>query len=240
MCTLTIIVGAPGEFTLGFNRDEKPSRHEGAPIVRGTARRYIAPSDLASGGSWIAANDAGLAVALLNRSAPVVDDADAGASRGLLVPRVAECSHLAEIATAIGEIAPSIGRGFRLIATDGESVLEAVGSGRRCEVSIEPLHGPFLRASSGLGDHLVEPPRGELFAATVGTARLPELPDAQRAFHHHRWDDRRQLSVLMDRDGARTVSQSFVRVDRTRVVLTHALREGDSFATPSILELPRT
>lgn len=242
MCTLSIIVTAPGEFTLGFNRDEKPGREEGAPAVRGDRRRYIAPIDLATGGTWIAVGASGLAFALLNRSEPRVPDAEAGLSRGRIVPAVAECADLASIARELAALAPAVARGFRLIATDGEAVLEAIGSGGAVAVSVEPLRRPYLRASSGLGDHLVQPPRAELFEACVVAAAsdAAALPAAQQAFHGHRWNDRRHLSVLMDRGEARTVSRTFVRVDRARVELTHALRTGDGFAAATTHELERT
>lgn len=234
MCTLSIIVTAPGGFSLGFNRDEKPGRAEGAPTTRGERCRYLAPADLASGGTWIAVNQSGFAFALLNRSEPRVPDAEAGLSRGRIVPAVAECADFAAIERGITALAPAVARGFRLIATDGETVLEAVGSGGGVAVSVEPLRRPYMRASSGLGDHLVQPPRAELFeACVVAAAHASEataLSAAQQAFHRHRWDDRRHLSVLMDRGEARTVSQTFVRVDDARVELTHMRRDHDGFA----------
>ena len=239
MCTLSIIVTAPGEFALGFNRDEKPGRNEGAPAVRGVNRRYLAPTDLASGGTWIAVNDAGVAFALLNRSEPRVDDAAAGLSRGRIVPAVAECVDLADIGRGLHAIAPSVARGFVLLATDGASVLEGVGTGGRVEISITALARPFMRASSGLGDHLVQPPRTALFDSLVATAEPRMLCEVQRDFHLHRWSDRRHLSVLMDRGEARTVSQTFVRVDRARAELTHAVRTGDGFAAATTHGLAR-
>ncbi|MEY4119058.1 MAG: hypothetical protein RLZZ116_2386 [Planctomycetota bacterium] len=239
MCTLSIIVTALGEFTLGFNRDEKPRRDEGAPTTRGARRSYIAPIDLASGGTWIAVNDAGIAFALLNRSEPRVGDAAAGLSRGRIVPSVAECGDFAEIERELRAIASAFSRGFVFVATDGHSVLEGVGTGGRVEIAVSPLHRPFMRASSGLGDHLVQPPRAELFEARVAAAEAVSLPEAQRDFHAHCWGDRRHLSVLMDRGEARTVSQTFVRVDRARVELVHALRVGEGFAAASTHGLAR-
>ena len=239
MCTLSIIVTAPGEFTVGFNRDEKPRRDEGAPAARGARRRYLAPVDLASGGTWIAVNDAGIAFAILNRSEPRVGDAAAGLSRGRIVPSVAECGDFAEIERELRAIAPAVARGFVLVATDGRSVLEGVGTGGRVEVAVRPLQRPYMRASSGLGDHLVQPPRAELFEARVAAAASSALAEAQREFHRHRWSDRRHLSVLMDRGEARTVSQTFVRIDRMRAELVHAVRAGDGFAAATTHELAR-
>ena len=239
MCTLSIIVTAPGEFTLGFNRDEKPHRDEGAPVALGARRRFLAPIDLSSGGTWIAVNEKGVAFALLNRSEPPVSDADAGLSRGRIVPSVAECGDFAEIERELRAIAPGVARGFVLVATDGESVLEGVGAGRRIETSVRPLRRPYMRASSGLGDHLVQPPRAELFEARVASSEPVALPEAQRAFHLHRWSDRPHLSVLMDRGEARTVSQTFVRVDRACAELLHAARAGDGFAPATRHRLAR-
>jgi len=251
MCTLTIIAPAPGAFVLAFNRDEHPTRAELPPSVRpplalppsthGPSRRFIAPTDGLAGGTWIAVNDAGLAFALLNRNEPGIPDGRTdGTTRGSIVPALADAAALDEVASRLDALAARVTRGFRLVATDGVSVLEAVGGAGQASISRAPLGAPFLRTSSGLGDDLVRGPRAELFAQCVAPAAPAERTDAQRRFHLHRWPDRAPLSVLMDRDGARTVSHTRIEVDAVRVRLAHALRDGDDgFGPEHALELDR-
>lgn len=244
MCTLTIIVPERsqegGRFILGFNRDEHPQRAELAPAVLGDGRRFLSPRDADEGGSWIAVNDAGIALALLNRNEPGLPDRSvAGTSRGTLVPELAPLGSLDEIRAGVEQLARGIARGFRLVATDGARVLDALGGAHAIETSLAPLVRPVIRTSSGLGDALVREPRTELFQSTVGQAPAGALAAAQRAFHAHFWSDRRHLSVLMDRGVARTVSQTFIAVEPTSVRLSHALRGESGFLDAVHLERPR-
>jgi hypothetical protein len=71
-----------------------------------------------------------------------------------------------------------------------------------------PAKVPMCYVSSGLGDSKVGV-RLELFDTTL---RRQATPEAQRAFHHHRWAERPEVSVLMSRRGARTVSITTVEV----------------------------
>lgn len=244
MCTLTIIAPEPRRFVLGFNRDEHPQRAELPPGFLATApgapRRAIAPRDADEGGSWIAVNDAGIALALLNRNEPGLPDrTTAGTSRGTLVPALAPLGSLDEIRDEVARLALGIGRGFRLVATDGARVLEAIGGAHTAQTSIEPLARPVIRASSGLGDLLVREPRSELFQATVAQVPRDAQAAAQRAFHQHHWPERRHLSVLMERGAARTVSQTFIEVSPGLVRFSHALRAESGFLPATNLELAR-
>ncbi len=241
MCTLSIIpttedssnarATSRATFRLAFNRDEQRARALGTPpaIVFVGNRRAIYPSDPDAGGTWIAVNDAGIAVAILNRNEHGVPDGrSAGLSRGLIIPRLLLSGSLREIGENTEKIALTVARGFRLIATDGHHVLEVIGGNHRSETTLEPCMRPFIRASSGLGDELVRTPRTELFEGTVVRAPRGALIEAQDAFHTHAWPDRRHLSVRMDRAEARSVSQTIIAVSATRVEVSHAPREGDA------------
>ncbi|MGB0332699.1 MAG: NRDE family protein [Planctomycetota bacterium] len=98
MCTLTWTrhrgeaIGPDG-YRLWFNRDELRARgREVPPHVKQTAGglRYIAPADSDAGGTWIAANELGITVALLNgyRSSRG-EPRDGWTSRGHLVRELA-------------------------------------------------------------------------------------------------------------------------------------------------------
>ena len=66
MCTLTIFPLGNGNHRLAFNRDEARSRAAATPPRRGYYgdREALLPIDPAGRGTWIAVNDAGLAMAL--------------------------------------------------------------------------------------------------------------------------------------------------------------------------------
>src|SRR6478672_3947680 len=112
MCTLSAIrLPACNGLRVVFNRDELRSRPEALPPVvrKFGARTAVMPIDPQSDGTWIAANDAGLIFALLNRSLRrragfglhVVDEprnmqaeACTPISRGVIVPALLHCSTL--------------------------------------------------------------------------------------------------------------------------------------------------
>ena len=68
MCTVSWKSSLQGGYQLFFNRDEQRSRPRAIPPKRFSkqGRRYIAPIDEKSGGSWIAVNDLGICAFLLN------------------------------------------------------------------------------------------------------------------------------------------------------------------------------
>lgn len=256
MCTLSIIPTtetAPNArtvsratFRLVFNRDEQRTRALGTPIAAVVAgsRRAIHPSDPDGGGTWIAVNDAGIAVAILNRNEHEIPDGRGeGVSRGLIIPHLLSSGSLQEVAQNTEKVARTVARGFRLIATDGRHVLEVIGGNHRCETALEPFMRPFVRASSGLGDELVRTPRTELFEGIVVRAPCDARADAQAAFHNHAWPDRRHLSVRMDRAEARSVSQTLINVTQHEIVMQYAPRAGESahdgFAPVQTLVLAR-
>ena len=66
MCTLTVVTGSD-TYRMAMNRDEKTARGAGTPLetYEFDGTRAIYPTD-GVGGTWIAANDRGVALALLN------------------------------------------------------------------------------------------------------------------------------------------------------------------------------
>ena len=96
---------------------------------------------------------------------------------------------------------------------------------------------PVLFTSSGLGDHLVEGVRRELFDGFF--AGPPETWEAaQDAFHRHRWPGRGHLSVNMTRATARTVSFARVDVGPAGVAFAYHPAAPDRPAETVAVELP--
>ncbi|VAX42200.1 hypothetical protein MNBD_PLANCTO03-2192 [hydrothermal vent metagenome] len=219
MCTVTVIQLEGGGFRLVTNRDESPDRpaaslpewHEG---VGGGDIRAIWPTDGLAGGTWVAAGEQGLTLTLLNGNLgnrAILPDPTRRQSRGILIPRLigspdALTAHKALSGFELDRFDP-----FRLVAADaaaGLRIVESFWDGRSLQTTdLGP--GPACFASSGLGDEQVQP-RIPLFAELVVAAGA--TPAAQDRFHRHQWPDRLEISVLMERAEARTVSITGVEV----------------------------
>ena len=114
MCTVTFVPKADG-FLLAMNRDDAYSRAETTPPLVHTLddSRALFPSEI-NGGTWIAANDSGLAFCLLNWNRPVL--AAKTRSRGEIIPAIAHATSLEQLAVLMHQV-PSDGlHPFRLIA----------------------------------------------------------------------------------------------------------------------------
>ena len=225
MCTVSLIETG-GLLRLVANRDEQRSRARALPprIVELDGVSAVVPIDPLSGGTWIAANEHGLAVALLNLNPPSWKSQFLPPrSRGEIVPRLAACATIeAALALAraldVENYAP-----FRLVCAtrfSAAEIIPAAGLARQF-----PVNRPLMFTSSGLGDEQVETPRRELFGKIV-TAADPAMQDR---FHSHEWSDRRHLSVMMSREDACTVSRTTVELGPDRLMLVYSsLPDGET------------
>ncbi len=220
MCTVSVIPLPGAGFRLVTNRDESRGRAAADPPEwRGPPTlpvRALWPTDTHAGGTWVAAAETGLALALLNVNVPGAESATPRAgrrSRGLLIPSLIDARSTAEAADRLAAADLVRFDPFRLVAVqpDAEGVprsLDARWDGEHLHLT---AHGQaaICFASSGLGDEVVLP-RLPLFEELVVSSG--PTPDAQDAFHAHRWPHRPEISVLMSRDAARTVSVTAVEV----------------------------
>lgn len=223
MCTVTL-VPAPDGVRLACNRDERRERAAALPPAthRLGDRIAVFPVDPVGGGTWIGINDAGLAVALLNRTPaePVHPAPRPRRSRGLIVPHLLECASTAEAVARAHAIDPQDHELFRLVivsAADGWLVTSD-GVGAWCE-RLDVSH-PVIVTSSSLGDHLVYPPRARLFHAFLRAQREDRVA-AQERVHDHQWPSHPEMSVRMARADARTVSRTFVTLVPGRARMTY-------------------
>ncbi len=223
MCTLSVIAGAAG-LSVIMNRDEQRTRPPALPPAWRTlpsGTRAIWPTDPAGGGTWIAASTRGLICALLNGNPdtppPRLDPAHER-SRGSIIPVVIDSPDAAATANAVASLDLGAFRPFRFVAMqrahEGRAapaalVIDLVWNGLALARTDRTTPAACF-TSSGLGDALVAC-RLPLFDELV--ARHPTLP-AQTAFHAHRWPEpsRSNVSVLMSRADARTVSVCTVRL----------------------------
>jgi len=226
MCTLTILPYQGGGFRMGCNRDESRQRPEALPpqLRRFGDRSAVMPIDSVSDGTWIAVNDAGLVMTLLNYypPGPPIPKRPDQASRGTIIPSLLNHASARSAATAASKLDPARYPPFRLLLGDFEEVIELQHDPRGIrERSRSPLDAqPFLFVSSGLGDEIVESPRRALFEEWFAGDPNDALA-TQDAFHSHVWPDRPHLSVCMSRPEARTVSYTVIELRLTEAVMSY-------------------
>jgi hypothetical protein len=235
MCTMTWL-REPGGYQVFFNRDERRTRRPARPPA-GSSRegvRYLAPADGDFGGTWLAVNELGVTLALLNGYLGADDrPAEPGAgfiSRGLLASALAGSRSVgaalerleAPQRTGLGG-AGGLAR-YRsfllvLLEPDRPAALATWSGGRlTVERSIDQLQ-PLV--SSSFDTAAVREERQRLFAAQEP---VPGRPPEERhlAFHASHRPSRGPYSPCMHRPEARTVSFSHVRVSPGEVVFAYA------------------
>ena len=226
-------------FRLVTNRDENRLRAAAAPprwldVGEGgrlgpesPVGRLLCPTDAAAGGTWVGVTDRGLALCLLNgnpRPYPVLPPAERLMSRGAIVPMLSGEPDAAAVAAAVGRLDLERFAPFALLAVDlpeggvtpRPPRVMRVQWDRR-ELSLMEYPGvPVCAVSSGLGDERVMPRLG-LFERLIGPGEgAGARAEAQDRFHRHVWRDRPEISVLMSRSDARTVSITTVEVVAAR------------------------
>jgi Transport and Golgi organisation 2 len=223
MCTVSVI-SVPGLLRLVSNRDEQRSRPAALPptLTRAGDLQVLSPTDPTSRGTWIACNQLGLTIALLNVNPPEGAGGVPPRSRGGIIPMLIRGRSLGDVAKLAAAIDHEEFAPFRLVAIHpGENeVLEVApvsGSVRRL-----PLTMPQMFTSSGLGDHHVEGPRRQLFERTVLAGGSGELRARQDRFHAHRWRDSLAVSVHMSRADAWTVSRTAIEIGGAEILMSYA------------------
>ncbi|MCA9292501.1 MAG: NRDE family protein [Phycisphaerales bacterium] len=219
MCTVTIISLPGGGRRLVSNRDELRARPDAIPpeaqVIDGV--RVLAPRDPLGGGTWVAGNDRGLAMTLLNlNERPRAGMPPGRISRGGIVRHASGANTAHEAMAAAAELDLDGMLPFRFVVVQGDIVLEGRWDQRRFDVlehtlecGVEGAPGTACFTSSGLGDALVTP---RLALWRQWSETQPVTVALQDKFHGHRWSDRLSISVHMERTDARTVSTTAVNV----------------------------
>lgn len=237
MCTVSIIT-TPAGFRVVVNRDEerdRPPAHEPRWRDLREGVRAIWPVDPLGGGTWVGACMRGesragagaassLVLCLLNGNPeprPVRPDARTVLSRGVIIPALLSCDgaeraiHDAQ-AMELDRFPP-----FRLVGVDLDEqgrtrVVDLEWNGRDARTSWSDGRAACF-VSSGLGDRCVAV-RLPLFEQMV---RSSPSAVSQDRFHAHRWPERPELSVLMSRSAARTVSRTIVEATPNGVHMSY-------------------
>ncbi len=230
MCTVTVVPLDDG-FRLRCNRDERRDRPTAtSPVLHRLGRRLaVFPVDPTSQGTWVGVNDVGLTIALLNRSGDPSGslEPEPRVSRGCIIPALLACGSLDEALERCATVdVESFGR-FRLLIIESTTVAIVTSDSRVLARELVSLSRPVMETSSSLGDDLVEGPRRRLFKRLFDQDQSTWLR-AQRQFHHHQWRTRPEISVVMERADASTVSETVIDVRLQAIdVSYHATDSND-------------
>jgi hypothetical protein len=221
MCTLTFIP-KPGGYLIGMNRDE--NRLRAAALLPFVSDREgleaVYPREAATGGTWIAANAAGAAIAILNQNRGP-EAGDKLRSRGTLIPEVIHAGNMKEVVRAVEKsdhtgMLPFLAAGFfpqqQVIVEwrwDGASLKSRPWTWRR--------HHWF---SSGISDSLAAQVRGA-FCQTAWQRRDAGSLDWMRGIHASHTPVRGSFSLCVHRPEAASVSYTEIAYDGRDVRLRY-------------------
>ena len=219
MCTVSWIHDKDG-YQLLCNRDEKLTRkpaQEPRLDVRNDTR-FLAPVDGNFGGTWIAANEFGVSLCLLN--GPTSRSARATRSRGLLVLDLIPLSSIAAVSENVRMADLSVYAPFTLAALEpGKPAKVIAWDGSQTTIG-EHAESHFMLTSSSFDTEAVCKARTEEYVrASRGVVNTDVLLD----FHRSHTPARSAYSTCMHLADAKTVSFSRIRV---------AQRQMDFFYDP--------
>jgi hypothetical protein len=233
MCTVTVVPfhdGFDSGLRIACNRDESIDRPAAMPPrLRDFGNRSaILPIDPVSDGTWIAVNDAGLAMVLLNRN-PASEKNGRPAphpSRGTIIPSLLHCDDIHRAKRLACKLVTTSIAPFRLILVgQGEVVEVSVVRSQLRLVERKHVDSPMMFTSSGLGDELVDGPRRQLFQEWFQAE--DDWVNQQNGFHRHSWPGQEHVSVCMRRSDARTVSYTVIELRGESASMTYAPQTPD-------------
>jgi len=232
MCTVSYLPLPGAGYLLGTNRDERHQRRPAlSPSLRDLGgRKALAPTDADAGGTWVALDERGRCLCLLNGDRPSATALPpTPRSRGLLVlellhnPGVDAVTETLRAKRASGELPY---RSFKLLSVEAEPITRArLLEWDGADLSSVDLDGASLVVSSTYETDAVTAQRSKWFAEWVASTDSTDLDACTRdliAWHagHGPADaDGDAYSVCMHRDDAHTVSQTLVlaTADRLRM-----------------------
>lgn len=214
MCTVTWLRTRHG-YRVFFNRDELADRKPaGVPqFLTASGVRWLASIDGEAGGTWLAVNELGFTVGIINRYLPDDEEPRDPLSRGLLVTGLVDAPSVAVALARLRSTDLSRYRGFRILLMDEQGATVLVTWDQRAlEVSEPDEVVPIT--SSGFDDKAAGAARSDLFTGMVPGGTTD--PSIYREYHRSH-EPEGPLAVCMHGEPASTVSFSEVLVERGRV-----------------------
>ncbi|HEX4955452.1 MAG TPA: NRDE family protein [Thermoanaerobaculia bacterium] len=220
MCTLSWFFTEDG-YELFSNRDERRTRLPAtAPsVAEAQGVRYLSPSDSEAGGTWIAVNELGLSLSLLNlyQATRPAGSPQPPRSRGLLVRDLAGSDGLRDVATALERADLERYEPFTLLAVEPGLARAFEWDGRSLVPLGEPDH-PLVSSAVVFSEAAAARRRSFEALGAEGLSRSP----LHLAFHSSHLPERGRLSACMHREDAKTVGFTQVTVSAGEVALAYA------------------
>lgn len=224
MCTATWLL-KPNGYQLFFNRDEQKGRPEALPPARFAQDgvEFVMPVDPVGGGSWLAMNEQGLCLCLLNYyqghmpQQPLV-------SRGLLVKQLAVATSAEQALFMLGELSLVNYAPFTLMIFEPglTSIRGHVAGVCWNGVNLTVIEPKAPMVSSAVDVDTVTQHRKDEYQQVLKSVGTTE--QALRQFHGSHSPEKGHLSACMHRHDAHTVS--FTHIDVTPRYLSMTYRPG--------------
>jgi hypothetical protein len=213
MCTVSWIHEDTG-YQIFCNRDEKLTRQPATDprLLCRDGVRFLAPIDGDSGGTWIATNELGVTVCLLNGTLEGEPQPGSGRrSRGLVVLELASAESIQDVQTRVWQIDLRPYEPFTLAVLEtGQHALAIEWDGN--EKRILPFGEPYMPlVSSSFDTGAVRARRRSQLAQMVQGSGVLN-PVSLLMFHQSHLPERGPYSPCMHRADAETVSFSWVTV----------------------------
>lgn len=216
MCTVTWLRRGDG-YDLLFSRDELKTRAEALPPRESETDgvRWIAPVDPDGGGTWVATNEHGVTIGILNGFRAADGAPRAWTSRGTLAVRLASARRAGEAGSRLAALDLGSFRSFRLLAMSPDApALVAEWDLRGLSLDAD-AEGRIPLVSSSFDESAVGAARRAEFARI--TASAPPTVERLLAFHRSTAGGPGPTSVAMERPEAATRSLTRVTVTPERV-----------------------
>ena len=213
MCTCSWKINDNG-YELFFNRDEQKTRAEALPPQQFTEHgtTFLMPLDPVGKGSWIASNEHGLSVCLLNYYQGITPNGPL-MSRGLLVKQLASAKDFEEVKRIINTLDLSCMASFSLL------IFEAGLSKNFGSVKGLQWDGSLLKSFS---------PQNPMISSSVDfenvkAKRLEAFSTAKSLFEFHCSHNKESghLSTCMHREDAKTVSLTYISISPELKTMTY-------------------
>lgn len=240
MCTVSWL-GGVGLVELFTNRDEqrsRPAAERPSEWVTPNGTRFLAPRDPLGGGSWVAANEHGVALCLVNHYQAAEPGGSSLLSRGTVIVDLADGRDLGQVESLATELELERLRGFRVLALHPEEsplLFSWDGAEAACERG-SMVAPPLISSSVTLPE--VEVARRAAYRVAV-EEHGGETSAALQAFHASRSPEPGPLAVAMSRQDACTVSHTRVRIDTDTVEMEYAEGPPGNGVVGSIHSLAR-
>ena len=225
MCTVTWMHQENG-YQLFCNRDEKKTRPVALPprVQSCAAVRFLAPVDPQSGGSWIAVNEFGVSICLLNGD-PVHHCLgkypEQVKSRGLIPPQLITAVSASECILHLQELALAWFAPFTVLVLQPDTpAIIAVWDGRRVAIN-QSADSMLPLTSSAFEPQRISKSRERRFVRRLREAGHLSA-EVLRDFHSSRGERHYAFSSCMHREDAETVSFSRVIVNRDRIQFVYS------------------